>query len=68
MQVRARLQGRSVHYCQNGAGLDVDALSKDFEGLTPYIRELRKKQQVTTQSLEKIEDGLLISLASYMTV
>ncbi|EPS99124.1 hypothetical protein FOMPIDRAFT_1125109 [Fomitopsis schrenkii] len=28
----------------------------DFEGLTPYVRELRKKQQVTTQSLEKIED------------
>ncbi|PPQ90409.1 hypothetical protein CVT25_014927 [Psilocybe cyanescens] len=28
----------------------------DFEGMTPYIRELRKKQSVTTQSLEKIED------------
>ena len=24
---------------------------------TPHFRELRKKQQVTTQSLEKIEDG-----------
>ncbi|KAH9487108.1 Translin-associated protein X [Psilocybe cubensis] len=29
----------------------------DFEGLTPYIRDLRKKQSVTTQSLEKIEDA-----------
>ncbi|KAH9835787.1 Translin [Rhodofomes roseus] len=28
----------------------------DFEGLTPHFRELRKKQQVTSQSLEKIED------------
>ncbi|CCM01642.1 uncharacterized protein FIBRA_03703 [Fibroporia radiculosa] len=28
----------------------------DFEGLTPYFRELRKKQQVTAQSLEKIEN------------
>ncbi|KZT74853.1 Translin [Daedalea quercina L-15889] len=28
----------------------------DFEALTPYFRELRKKQQVTSQSLEKIED------------
>lgn len=29
----------------------------DFERLTPYIRDLSKKQQVTAQSLEKIEDG-----------
>lgn len=29
----------------------------DFEGLTPYFKELRKKQHVTSQSLEKIEDG-----------
>ncbi|KAI0932577.1 hypothetical protein AcV7_000360 [Taiwanofungus camphoratus] len=28
----------------------------DFEGLTPYFRDLRKKQAVTSQSLEKIED------------
>jgi len=28
----------------------------DFEGMTPYFRELRKKQVVTAQSLEKIED------------
>ena len=29
----------------------------DFEGLTPYVRELRKKQSVTGQSLRKIEEG-----------
>lgn len=29
----------------------------DFERMTPYIRELGKKQVVTSQSLEKIEDG-----------
>ncbi|KAI0702457.1 Translin [Cytidiella melzeri] len=29
----------------------------DFEGLTPYFKELRKKQAVTSQSLQKIEDA-----------
>ncbi|KAK7058304.1 hypothetical protein VNI00_001935 [Paramarasmius palmivorus] len=29
----------------------------DFERLTPYIRDLSKKQAVTIQSLEKIEDA-----------
>jgi len=29
----------------------------DFERWTPYVRELKKKQSVTTQSLEKIEDA-----------
>ncbi|KAF9472469.1 Translin [Pholiota conissans] len=29
----------------------------DFERMTPYIRELKKKQSVTSQSLEKIEDA-----------
>jgi hypothetical protein len=29
----------------------------DFERFTPYIRDLRKKQAVTANSLEKIEDG-----------
>ncbi|KAI0076266.1 Translin [Panus rudis PR-1116 ss-1] len=29
----------------------------DFEAYTPYFRDLRKKQNVTTQSLEKIEDA-----------
>lgn len=29
----------------------------DFEGLTPYIRDLPKKQSVTGQSLRKIEEG-----------
>lgn len=29
----------------------------DFESWTPYFKDLRKKQNVTTQSLEKIEDA-----------
>ncbi|KAI0322293.1 Translin [Amylostereum chailletii] len=29
----------------------------DFEGLTPYVRELSKKQAVTSQSLLKIEEA-----------
>jgi len=29
----------------------------DLERLTPYVRELSRKQYVTAQSLEKIEDG-----------
>lgn len=33
------------------------AQTKDFERMTPYVRDLRKKQYVTAQSLEKIEDG-----------
>ncbi len=36
----------------------------DFEALTPYFRDLRKKQHVTTQSLEKIEDGWYITVRS----
>lgn len=32
-------------------------LVTDFESWTPYVRDLKKKQSVTTQSLEKIEDG-----------
>ncbi|KZT06353.1 Translin [Laetiporus sulphureus 93-53] len=34
----------------------VRSCKADFEGFTPYFRELRKKQSVTAQSLEKIED------------
>ncbi|EFI28575.1 translin family protein [Coprinopsis cinerea okayama7 len=30
----------------------------DFERYTPYIRDLRKKQAVTSNSLEKIEDAV----------
>lgn len=37
--------------------------STDFERFTPYIGELRKKQHVTAQSLEKIEDGTFDTLA-----
>lgn len=32
--------------------------SLDFETLTPHFKELRKKQHVTSQSLQKIEDGM----------
>jgi len=35
----------------------VRACKADFERMTPYIRELAKKQAVTAQSLEKIEDA-----------
>ena len=31
----------------------------DFDTLTPYLRELGKKQRVTAESLHKIEDGRL---------
>jgi len=30
---------------------------QDLERLTPYVPDLVKKQSVTTQSLEKIENG-----------
>jgi len=32
-------------------------LAQDFEQITPYISDLRRKQVVTAQSLEKIEDA-----------
>ncbi|EIN13622.1 Translin [Punctularia strigosozonata HHB-11173 SS5] len=32
-------------------------IKADFEGFTPHIRELRKKQRVTASSLQKIEDA-----------
>ncbi|KAF5337309.1 hypothetical protein D9611_003198 [Ephemerocybe angulata] len=35
----------------------------DFDRFTPFIYELRKKQSVTTQSLEKIEDSWCFPLA-----
>ncbi|KAF8168281.1 Translin [Crassisporium funariophilum] len=35
----------------------VRGCKSDFERMTPYIRDLNKKQAVTTQSLEKIEDA-----------
>ncbi|KAF9459445.1 Translin [Collybia nuda] len=35
----------------------VRSCKSDFERMTPYIRELSKKQAITTQSLEKIEDA-----------
>ncbi|KAF4622887.1 hypothetical protein D9613_001650 [Agrocybe pediades] len=36
----------------------VRGCKSDFERMTPYVRELRKKQSVTTNSLEKIEDAV----------
>jgi hypothetical protein len=33
----------------------------DFEKYTPYVPDLPKKQTVTAQSLEKIEDGEFLS-------
>ncbi|KAG5648202.1 hypothetical protein DXG03_006157 [Asterophora parasitica] len=35
----------------------VRACKADFECMTPYVRDLSKKQAVTAQSLEKIEDA-----------
>lgn len=35
----------------------INQLALDFESLTPYIRDLPKKQWVTGQSLRKIEEG-----------
>lgn len=29
----------------------------DFDGFAPYVKHLGKKQAVTAQSLQKIEDG-----------
>jgi Translin family len=40
----------------------------DFERLTPYVRDLSKKQAVTSQSLEKIEDGNVIGLGSISVI
>lgn len=34
----------------------------DFEVMTPYFRDLRKKQNVTSQSLRKIEEGECLAL------
>ena len=34
------------------------SFSPDFEGFTPYVANLAKKQAVTAQSLLKIEDGI----------
>ena len=34
----------------------------DFDTLTPYLRELAKKQRVTVESLHKTEDGELRSI------
>ncbi|KAG5652285.1 hypothetical protein H0H81_005545 [Sphagnurus paluster] len=35
----------------------VRACKADFERMTPYVRDLSKKQAVTAQSLQKIEDA-----------
>jgi hypothetical protein len=38
----------------------------DFERLTPHVHELSKKQIVTAQSLEKIEDGMKHATLSFL--
>ncbi len=42
------------------AGTPQTPISLDFETLTPYIRDLHKKQEVTVQSLRKVEEGRLV--------
>lgn len=39
----------------------VNTVIADFERFTPYVRDLSKKQFVTSQSLEKIEDGTVFT-------
>jgi len=39
----------------------------DFEQYTPFIPDLRKKQAITNQSLQKIEDGLLLSVSPHVS-
>ena len=41
---------------------------KDFERMTPHIHDLSKKQSVTSQSLEKIEDGSTCCLIYHETI
>ncbi|KIM48372.1 hypothetical protein M413DRAFT_418938 [Hebeloma cylindrosporum] len=50
----ARRGGRNK---ASGVCAFVRGCKADFERMTPYIRELSKKQAVTAQSLEKIEDA-----------
>lgn len=42
--------------------------SLDLEALTPFVRDLRKKQDVTAQSLQKIEAGKHGTIPSFPPV
>ena len=54
--VRACKAGEWLHFACRIPNAPTDA-RVDFEVWTPHFRELRKKQYVTAQSLQKIEDG-----------
>lgn len=54
--VRACRAGRDGFHAAAPRKLN-ETCDPDFETFTPYYRELRKKQSVTSQSLQKIEDG-----------
>lgn len=56
MRVRPTLQSRCAATALGIGSLGAKR-SVDLERLTPYIKELTRKQHVTAQSLEKIEDG-----------
>jgi translin family protein len=57
--VRGCKAGKSKFKCTM-AGIPQTPISLDFETLTPYIRDLHKKQEVTVQSLRKVEEGRLV--------
>ena len=41
----------------DGSKMGLTYLLADFDGFTPYVKQLSKKQSVTAQSLLKIEEG-----------
>lgn len=48
----------SVSYTFRRLSSDAHWAMKDWEPCTPYVRGLAKKQQVTNESLKKIEKGV----------
>ncbi|KAG1783647.1 Translin [Suillus placidus] len=57
-RARAREVCAFVRQCKAGKSVSLTIVCKDFERFTPYVKELSKKQAVTSQSLEKIEDAV----------
>ncbi|KAG1755019.1 Translin [Suillus paluster] len=58
-RARAREVCTFVRQCKAGKSISFTIVCKvDFERFTPYVRELSKKQAVTSQSLAKIEDAV----------
>ncbi|KAG9011046.1 hypothetical protein FRB94_008973 [Tulasnella sp. JGI-2019a] len=60
-------QGTTLKQVQD-VGAFVRSCSADFDGIIPYVRELRDKQKTTNQSLQKIESaayGLSVRGAEY---